>query len=50
MVINDYRSRGVERFYLGATEAGRPLYASLGFEPIADLSAWILGHSTQVHG
>jgi GNAT superfamily N-acetyltransferase len=49
-VIGDYRRRGVERFYLGATEAGRPLYASLGFEPIADLSAWVLGHSTQLHG
>lgn len=49
-VIDDYRSRGVERFHLGATEAGRPLYASLGFEKIADLSAWVLGQSTQVHG
>jgi GNAT superfamily N-acetyltransferase len=41
-VIDDYRSRGVERFHLGAADAGRPLYASLGFEPIAELSAWIL--------
>ena len=41
-VIADYRGRGVERFHLGATEAGRPLYASLGFEPIADLTAWLL--------
>jgi GNAT superfamily N-acetyltransferase len=41
-VMQDYRSRGVERFYLGATEAGRPLYASLGFETVADLSAWVL--------
>lgn len=41
-VIADYRRRGVERFHLGATEAGRPLYASLGFEPIAELSAWLL--------
>ena len=41
-VIDDYRGRGVERFHLGATEAGRPLYASLGFEPIADLTAWLL--------
>ncbi len=49
-VIDDYRSRGVDRFYLTATEAGRPLYASLGFEPIAELSAWVLGHSTQVRG
>jgi GNAT superfamily N-acetyltransferase len=49
-VIDDYRGRGVERFFLTATEAGRPLYASLGFEKVADLSAWVLGHSTQVHG
>ena len=48
-VIDDYRRRGVERFFLIATEAGRPLYASLGFEVVADLSAWVLGHSTQVH-
>ena len=48
-VIADYRRRGVERFHLGATEAGRPLYASLGFEPIADLSAWILNNPTLGH-
>ena len=47
-VIDGYRSRGVERFYLTATEAGLPLYASLGFETIADLSAWVLGDPTQV--
>jgi GNAT superfamily N-acetyltransferase len=47
-VMADYRSRGVVRFHLGATDAGRPLYASLGFEPVADLSAWVLGPSTQV--
>ncbi len=41
-VMADYRGRGVERFYLGATEAGRPLYASLGFETIAVLTAWVL--------
>ncbi|MFI4933695.1 MAG: GNAT family N-acetyltransferase [Caulobacterales bacterium] len=49
-VIDDYRRRGVERFHLGATEAGRPLYASLGFETIAELSAWVLVPSTQAHG
>lgn len=41
-VIVDYRRRGVERFHLGATDAGRPLYASLGFELVADLAVWIL--------
>jgi len=49
-VIDDCRLRGVERFHLGATEAGLPLYASLGFEKIADLSAWVLRQSTQVRG
>lgn|GEM_PF-1092669 len=41
-VIDHYRRRGVERFLLGATEAGRPLYDSLGFKKVADLSAWVL--------
>ncbi|HSV02007.1 MAG TPA: GNAT family N-acetyltransferase [Phenylobacterium sp.] len=41
-VIADYRRRGVNRFHLGATDAGRPLYASLGFERVADLSVWVL--------
>jgi GNAT superfamily N-acetyltransferase len=41
-VIDDYRRRGVERFHLGATEAGRQLYTSLGFELVADLSVWVL--------
>ena len=41
-VIDDYRRRGVRRFHLGATDAGRPLYASLGFELVAELPVWIL--------
>lgn len=41
-VIEEYRRRGVERFHLGSTEAGRPLYTSLGFELVADLPVWIL--------
>lgn len=41
-VINDYRRRGMDRFHLSATEAGLRLYQSVGFEPVADLSAWVL--------
>lgn len=41
-VMLDYRGRGVTRFHLGATEAGRPLYGSLGFVLVADLSVWML--------
>ncbi|WP_312166524.1 GNAT family N-acetyltransferase [Phenylobacterium sp.] len=44
-VIDDFRRRGVTRFHLGATEAGRPLYSSLGFELVADLPVWILAQS-----
>jgi GNAT superfamily N-acetyltransferase len=40
-VIADYRRRGLRRFHLGATAAGRPLYTSLGFELVADLPVWI---------
>jgi GNAT superfamily N-acetyltransferase len=46
-VIDDYRRRGMERFHLGATEAGRPLYTSLGFELVADLSVWLLERPTR---
>ena len=47
-VIEDYRRRGVSRFHLGATEAGRPLYLSLGFEIVAELSAWLLEAPTEL--
>jgi len=49
-VIADCRRRGMERFHLGATPAGRPLYESVGFKLVADLPVWVLGHSTEVHG
>lgn len=49
-VIADYRRRGVARFHLGATEAGRPLYTSLGFELVADLSVWVLEWPTRTGG
>ncbi|WP_332772031.1 GNAT family N-acetyltransferase [Phenylobacterium sp.] len=41
-VIDDYRRRGIERFHLGSTGAGRRLYESLGFDLVADLPVWIL--------
>ena len=41
-VLDDYRRRGMERFHLGSTQAGRRLYDSLGFELVADLSVWVL--------
>jgi hypothetical protein len=49
-VMTDYRARGAQRFHLGATRAGRRLYESLGFETIADLSAWILAGPTESPG
>lgn len=42
-VIDDYRRRGMRRFHLGSTEAGRRLYESLGFALVADLPIWLLG-------
>ncbi|HVJ53967.1 MAG TPA: GNAT family N-acetyltransferase [Aliidongia sp.] len=42
-VVGDYRARGAERFYLGASEAGRPLYERLGFEKVGDWGMWMLG-------
>ena len=41
-VIADYRRRGVERFHLGSSQAGRRLYESLGFKLVADLPVWVL--------
>lgn len=41
-VLNTYRARGVARFYLHATEAGRPLYESLGFDTVGSYSLWAL--------
>lgn len=41
-VIEDYRAKGVTRFHLGATAAGKPLYDRVGFETVTVLSAWLL--------
>jgi GNAT superfamily N-acetyltransferase len=42
-VLEALRQRGVSRFYLFATPAGRPLYESIGFETLAECPAWALG-------
>jgi GNAT superfamily N-acetyltransferase len=41
-VIETHRARGVDRFFLLASEAGRPLYESLGFETLATCAVWSL--------
>lgn len=48
-VIERMRHEGVGRFFLFATAAGFPLYASLGFVTLAEDAAWVKGHSTQTH-
>jgi hypothetical protein len=45
--MRDHMKRGAETFYLIATPAGKPLYDSLGFETVDDLSVWLVGESTQ---
>ena len=39
-VIGAYRRRGVTRFHLGSSDAGRRLYDRLGFRLVADLPVW----------
>jgi GNAT superfamily N-acetyltransferase len=41
-VINLYLELGASRFYLSATEMGRPLYESLGFKTIGYCAGWQL--------
>jgi len=36
-----HRARGVERFFLAASPAGRPLYERCGFAPIGDTAMWV---------
>lgn len=46
-VLEQYHQQGVSLFYLGASEAGRPLYESVGFETIAKFSMWMLAQSQE---
>ena len=45
--MNYYQAKGVNRFTLGATEVGYPLYEKLGFGVVAEPYVFILGSSTQ---
>jgi GNAT superfamily N-acetyltransferase len=45
--MQDHLERGAETFYLIATAAGKPLYDSVGFETIDELSVWLVGESLQ---
>jgi GNAT superfamily N-acetyltransferase len=45
--MQDHRQHGAETFYLIATEAGKPLYDSLGFQTVDELSIWLVGDSSQ---
>jgi ribosomal protein S18 acetylase RimI-like enzyme len=38
-----YRNRGIERFYLSATDAGKTMYESLGFQTIGIWEIWLCG-------
>ena len=45
-----YQERGVERFTLGATEKGYPLYERAGFRVITSPHVYVVGASTQFAG
>ena len=49
-VMAQHRASGARLFYLGATEAGYPLYERAGFRAVETISVWVVGQSTQVHG
>jgi GNAT superfamily N-acetyltransferase len=45
-----HQSRGAERFTLGATEKGYPLYERVGFEVVTRPYVYVIGASTQFPG
>jgi GNAT superfamily N-acetyltransferase len=49
-VMARHNASGARLYYLGATEAGYPLYERMGFRTVETLTIWVAGHSTQVHG
>jgi ribosomal protein S18 acetylase RimI-like enzyme len=49
-VMAHYQNQGVERFTLGATEKGYPLYERTGFKVITRPHVYVIGASTQFPG
>jgi hypothetical protein len=45
--MREVATRGVRRFYLGATPAGKPLYERLGFTTQLTTQVWASGASGQ---
>jgi GNAT superfamily N-acetyltransferase len=46
--MREQRETGAERFYLLATESGKPLYERMGFQTVSELAVWVRGTSVQV--
>ena len=43
-----HAARGAERFYLGATEAGQPLYERAGFARVGEVALWLVPVAPEV--
>jgi hypothetical protein len=48
--MQDHVTRRAETFYLIATPSGKPLYDSVGFETVDELTIWLAGESSQFPG